>query len=55
MMEEAEAVGARIASSASRKANSAPGVNGGSAGKGNNGSTNGSQGVHEGLMQGVVR
>jgi hypothetical protein len=34
MMKEAEAVGTRIASSASRKVRSAPGVNEGSAGQG---------------------
>ena len=52
MADEAEATGARIASSASRKANSVPGVNEGSVGKGNNGSSIRSEGVHDALMWG---
>ena len=52
MTDVAEATGARIASSASRKANFVPGINEGSAGKGNNGSSNRSEGVYDALMWG---
>jgi len=52
MTEEAEAAGVRIASSAGCKARFMPGVNEGSAGKGNGGSSNRSEGVHDALMWG---
>jgi len=52
MTEEAEAAGARIASSASRKARTMPGEDEGSASEGNDGSSNRSKGVHEALMRG---
>ena len=52
MTEEAEAAGTRVASSASRKARSVPSENEGSAGKGNDGSSNRSGGVYDALMWG---
>ncbi len=54
MTEEVEAAGARIAPSAGRKARCVPGVNDGSASKGNGGSSTRSEGhgVHDALMWG---
>ncbi len=50
MTEEAEAVGAGVTSSASCKVRSLPSENEGSAGKGNDGSSNRSKGVYDTLM-----